>query len=130
MTPRGQNEGMRVLDDFVCEAIRGPTVSDAAEAGWSQDDVFPLIARAIEVLSGPNSDYADHDAIVRALLDSPDARPLIESAVTAEHSPQWVAHNMVAWFSQRISVRQSPWAKRFERQKINGKWAYRVAKAS
>lgn len=41
------------------------------------------------------------------------------------HTAEWIAHNMVAWFSQRISVGESDWKERFDRIKIDGKWAYR-----
>ncbi len=100
------------------------------DTGWSHDDVFPAVARAIEALNSQQFAYADHDAIVAHLLNDSEVRSYIDaarSADEADRSPEWIAHNMVAWFSQRITVGDSPWASRFERQKINGKWAYRVA---
>ncbi len=42
-----------------------------------------------------------------------------------DRTADWIAHNMVAWFSQRITVGESDWAARFDREKRNGKWAYR-----
>lgn len=99
-------------------------------SGWSHNDVFPAVARAIEAINAQQFTYAEHDAIVAHLLNDSEARTYIDAARSAERidrSSEWIAHNMVAWFSQRITVGDSPWAARFERQKINGKWAYRVA---
>ena len=100
------------------------------ESGWSHDDVFPAVAQAIETLSAQQPGYAEHDAIVAQLLADPEAKSYIDaarSADAADRSPEWIAHNMVAWFSQRITMGDSAWATRFDRQKLNGKWAYRVA---
>jgi hypothetical protein len=102
----------------------------ATESTWSHDDVFPNVARAIETLSTQHAGYAEHDAIVAQLLTDPEAMARIEVARESDligHPPEWIAHNMVAWFSQRITVGDSDWADRFDRQKINGKWAYRVS---
>ena len=100
------------------------------ESSWSHDDVFPAIARAIESLSAQQRGFARHDDIVARLLSDPEAVACIDSARTADaagHSREWTAHNMVAWFSQRITVGESDWTSRFDRQKIDGKWSYRVA---
>jgi hypothetical protein len=62
-----------------------------------------------------------------------EAAPIIEQARTQAkepHSDEWLAHNMVAWFSQRITVGDSGWKDRFERAKIDGKWAYRPKPAA
>ena len=40
-------------------------------------------------------------------------------------SREQVASNMVAWFSQRITVGQSKWSDHFERKRIEGSWSYR-----
>jgi hypothetical protein len=32
---------------------------------------------------------------------------------------------MVSWFSQRITVGESEWARAFERTRIDGLWAYK-----
>jgi hypothetical protein len=100
------------------------------EASWSHDDVFPLIARAIETLSAQRPGYASHDAIVSQLLSDPQALSCIDAARTGEAADRtrgWLAHNMVAWFSQRVTIGVSPCAAHFDRRKLQGKWAYRVA---
>src|SRR5690606_19304003 len=40
------------------------------------------------------------------------------------------ASNMVAWFSQQISVGRSNWADFFERERVAGAWAYRPVAAA
>jgi hypothetical protein len=39
-----------------------------------------------------------------------------------KQSLEWLAGNMVSWFSQRITVGESDWARAFERTKIDGLW--------
>jgi len=98
------------------------------EAKWSHDDVFPIIARAIDELYGGHQSFVEHDAIVDFLLNDSAAQNHIDAALAraeTERSREWVAHNMVAWFSQRITVGESDWAPRFQRQQIRGKWAYK-----
>src|SRR5262245_3761493 len=99
------------------------------EPSWSQDDVFPAVARAIESLNAQHPGYARHDEIVASLLADQEAVAHIEAGrdEDAGQTREWIAHNIVAWFSQKITVGNSDWASRFERQKIDGKWAYRVA---
>jgi hypothetical protein len=95
---------------------------------WEQADIFPAIARIITDTSQAHCDFVTHDAIVAALLTDSEAAPIIANARDQSpepHTSDWIAHNMVAWFSQRITVRESDFAQQFERKKINGKWAYR-----
>lgn len=96
-------------------------------SAWKQTDVFPIIAAKIERLSASRPGFVPHDAIVEAVLADPEAAAIVETAHHAEpeRSPEWLAHNMVAWFSQRISMGESEWADRFDREFIDGKWAYR-----
>jgi hypothetical protein len=98
------------------------------EAQWSHDDLFPIIARAIDDLHARSRRFVEHDAITAFLLEDSEASNHIaaaQEAGEAERSRDWVAHHMVAWFGQRITVGESEWSSRFERQKINGKWAYK-----
>jgi hypothetical protein len=98
------------------------------EAQWSHDDLFPIIAQAIDDLYAQSRRLVGHDAIAAFLLKDSEASNHIAAACEAsetERSRDWVAHNMVAWFGQRITVGESKWSNRFERQKINGKWAYK-----
>jgi hypothetical protein len=61
-------------------------------------------------------------------LQDSEARAIIEAAQQQQDEKQsleWWAQNMVAWFSQRITVGQSKWQRTFERAKINNQWAYK-----
>ena len=100
---------------------------------WEQVDIFPAIARIITALFQSSGDFVTHDAIVAELLTVSEAAPIIANARDQSpepHTSDWIAHNMVAWFSQRITVGESDWEQEFEREKINGKWAYRPSTSS
>ena len=99
--------------------------------GFAQKDVFPIIAAAIERLSNSSQGFVTHADLVYALLDDDELRPLLDQL--AERDPQcktmfWWASTMVAWFSQAITVGRSEWEFRFERKRIEGCGAYRVAR--
>jgi hypothetical protein len=100
---------------------------------WKQADVFPIIARIIERA------YADHHRFVTAheiaagLLQDSEGRRLVEAALEQQEDKQsleWLAGNMVAWFSQRITVGESDWKRAFERTKVDGLWAYKPTSAA
>jgi hypothetical protein len=96
--------------------------------GFTQSDIFPIIAKIIEHLFEKSRQYVTHGAIVNALLKHPEAEPILSSC-PKEKSTEWWASNMVAWFSQAITVGLSDWNNRFERKKIDGKWAYKAIDA-
>jgi hypothetical protein len=98
------------------------------ESSWKQADVFPIIARVIE------QGYREHHRFVTAreiaarLLQDTEGRNLVQTAKEQQEQKQaleWLASNMVSWFSQRITVGGSDWARVFERTKIDGLWAYK-----
>ena len=96
---------------------------------WEQSEIFPLIAEIITGGCTKEKLYTTHRKIVAALLCHPVARLIIDDARDRQgemRSREWVAHNMVSWFSQRITVRQSIWEKKFERTRIDGRWAYKA----
>jgi hypothetical protein len=95
---------------------------------WKQADVFPIIAQIIRDLHARNSGYVRHDEITAGLLADPAAAGIITDAYQQndeKRSLEWLAHNMVAWFSQRITSGHSDWDDAFDRQEIDGKWAYK-----
>jgi len=97
-------------------------------ASWEHADIFPVVARVIGERFASTADFVNHDVITGALLADAEGAGLVAAARAQLEEPQseeWIAHNMVAWFSQRITVGESDWADQFERMKINGKWAYR-----
>lgn len=90
-------------------------------------DIFPIIAAIIESQFARVNNYVVHDAIVNELLKHPEAEPFLASCPKDEsRTSTWWAHNMVAWFSKVFTEGRSDWNDRFERLKIDGKWAYRV----
>jgi hypothetical protein len=95
---------------------------------WKQDEVFPIIARIIEQQFQQHQRYITSHEIAAQLVQDDAAKSLVQHAQSQARknlSPEQIAHNMVAWFSQRITVGNSPWAARFERMKIDGRWAYK-----
>jgi hypothetical protein len=97
-------------------------------SSWEHADVFPVIARIIEDRYTSKRDFVTHDEITASLVSDVEAASSIAQAMhdrDGGHTPDGVAGNMVAWFSQRITVGQSDWEHRFDRIKIDDKWAYK-----
>ncbi|MEX2172219.1 MAG: hypothetical protein WD851_23060 [Pirellulales bacterium] len=98
------------------------------EPTWKHADVFPVIARIIEEAHRQNHDYISAQEIAENLLRDSEGQRLVDAAHTEQEekqSLQWLASNMVSWFSQRITIGESEWTSAFERIKRNGVWAYR-----
>ena len=96
---------------------------------FSQSDTSPIIARIIMAAPLDESGFVSHDVIVASLLDDPAARTIIAAATVASRlkgGERGVASNMVAWFSQQITVGRSPWRDVFYRKKTRGSYAYRA----
>ncbi|MFO7906457.1 MAG: hypothetical protein ACQESR_31170 [Planctomycetota bacterium] len=95
---------------------------------WKQADVFPIIAQLIRDIHSKEKGFVTHDQIATALLADPAAARIIEQAQEEsdqEKTIEWFTRNMVAWFSERITVGQSDWDHAFDRTKLDGKWAYK-----
>lgn len=99
---------------------------------FNQGEVFPLIARLIVKAYGRDQRFIDHREIVALLVSDADGKSIVDRAVAESSLPdaQTVASNMVAWFSQRITVDSSPWKSFFERQRQRDGWAYRPVTAT
>ena len=100
----------------------------AMEPYWKQADVFPVIARVIEAAHREHERFISAQEIATRLLQDPEGRNIVEAAREQQQEQQsleWLASNMVSWFSQRITVGESDWARAFERTKIDGLWAYK-----
>lgn len=98
------------------------------EPSWKQADVFPIIARIIEQAYRELQGFINAQVIATRLLQDPEGRNLVEAAREQQQEQQsleWLASNMVSWFSQRITIGESDWARAFERTKIDGLWAYK-----
>ena len=93
------------------------------EPTFSHAEVFPLIARLIVRAPADNTGFVDHDAIVADVGGaSIVARASANSSLPDDRS---VASNMVAWFSQLITIGRSQWAEFFDRERRAGAWSYR-----
>ena len=91
-------------------------------------DVFPVIARTIEGAFGESQGFITAQEIAARLLQDAETRKLVEAARDQQEEKQsleWLASNMVSWFSQRITVGESEWTRAFERTRIDGHWAYK-----
>jgi hypothetical protein len=98
------------------------------EPSWKQADVFPIIARMIGQAFGEHPRFITAQEIAVRLLQDPEGRNLVEAARESQQEQQsleWLASNMVSWFSQRITVGESDWVRQFDRTKIDGLWAYK-----
>lgn len=99
------------------------------EPSWKQADVFPVIARVIEQAYREHQRFITAQEIAARLLHDTEGQNLVEAAREQQQDKQsleWLASNMVSWFSQRITVGESDWARAFERTKIDGLWAYKL----
>ena len=94
----------------------GPHIRRGGSATGRIVDIAPTLLAALG-LKVPS------DMEGSVLTDLFDRMPTVEYELP--QTAEWTAHNMVAWFSQRITVGESDWADQFERQKTDGKWAYR-----
>ena len=95
---------------------------------WKHEEVFPIIAHIIEQQFQQHQRFITSHEIAAQLVQDEAAKLLIQRAQSQQRknsSPEQLARNMVAWFSQRITVGNSPWASRFERTKIDDRWAYK-----
>lgn len=95
---------------------------------WAHADVFPVIFRLIAAAFRDRPDWVRHDELARRLLLDLEGRAIVETARNSSADPQpraWYASNMVAWFSQQITVGRSDWSRTLERSRIDGAWAYR-----
>lgn len=101
-----------------------------AASCFNQRDVFPIIARIIKQIYEQRSfGFISHEEISEGLLSDDRGRHEIDLAKgrCPARSPEWLADNMVAWFSQKYTTGDSPYVRRFDREKMRGKWAYRPA---
>lgn len=94
---------------------------------WSHSEAFPIIARIIRQEYQQRRRFITSREIATQLLQDEDGQRLIEAVCHRQgnnRSTLQIAINMVAWFSQRITVGQSVWGEEFDRIKINRCWAY------
>ena len=87
--------------------------------GFALNEVFPIIARLIKQINEATKKYAGHSQIVDFLLKDNEAIALLETAqmLTRFTEIREIASNMVAWWSQQITVGFNPFKDDFERRK-------------
>jgi hypothetical protein len=99
---------------------------------FTHSGVLPLVARLIlQAAKEHPGDWVTHKTLVDRFLSDEDGAALLARAraKSAFSDDRSAASNMVAWFSETISVGRSEWAELFERKQVDGAWAYRPAAA-
>ncbi len=97
---------------------------------FDQDDVFPVIARLIESRHAQHGGFVTSRELADALIQDEEGRRAVEEAQRRQDEAkpsEWTASNMVAWFGQRITAGESEWTEKFDREKVEGLWAYKPA---
>ena len=113
-----------LIIDFHCFILRN-TVSHrnfskaiTMGARFSHDDVFPIIAEGIDTLVQEANSFVTHESLVQYLLQHPQGSTHVDAACEAgtdQLSREWMAGNMVAWFSKRYTEESLPCAAKYER---------------
>ena len=90
-------------------------------------EVFPIIVDVVQKMPGGKDGFRSHEAIVGGLLEYPISMALIVAARASNKLPddRAIASNMLAFFSQKITMGQSPWGSYFERIKQGATYSYR-----
>jgi len=92
-------------------------------------ETFPVIASAIR--SCYHEKFVSRNEIVQGLLNDDYGRKLIKDAQrkrSRKKSLQFIAGNMVDWFSQRWTIKDQTWwwlFQHFKRQRTGGRYCYR-----
>ena len=90
-------------------------------------DTFPIIAGLIRKACRDRNAFVGHQDIVAAFLADPAGRSLAEAAAEQQgKAVEQVASNVVAWFSKRFTEGETPYQDLFERERVGGRWAYRL----
>lgn len=97
------------------------------EPSFRHDETFPIIARLIGQSRGDINGFVGHETIVNAMLSDPEGLTIVAKARdrAAWSDDRVAASNMVAWFSQQITIGNSRWGELFDREQQRGAWAYR-----
>jgi len=72
-------------------------------------------------------EFATHEEIIERLKSDRAGKAEIEAARQRcpDKTADWLAANMVAWWSQTITEGKNPWGRYFERKEIKRKYAYK-----
>lgn len=86
--------------------------------GFALNEVFPIIARLIREQNEKTKQFAKHSEIVDSMLEDAQSQTVLETAKMLTRFPEMrdIASNMVAWWSQQITVGVNPFKDEFERR--------------
>lgn len=109
-----------------------PLSASGSTPSFTHAEICPLVARLIVGAAKQSHAFVTHDVLVSMVLDDKLGAEIVARARAKSSWPddRSAASNMVAWFSQQISVGRSEWADFFVRERLDGAWAYRVAPAA
>lgn len=98
------------------------------------EEVSELIARLVPVLKGDAAGFVTHHEIVSSVLADVRGASIVTLARNTKpdawQDDRSATANMVAWFSQQVTIGVSPWAAYFDREKRGDVWAYRPKSAA
>lgn len=103
------------------------------DVSFTHSELFPLVARLIlQAAKDRPGSLVKHEELVTQILADEIGAALVANARAKSSWPddRSAASNMVAWFSQQISVGRSEWVEFFERERVAGAWAYRPVAAA
>lgn len=105
----------------------------SSETSFTHAEVFPIIARMIlQTGAQQPNEFVTHDALVSLFLEDAEGADVIRRAraISSFANDRATASNMIAWFSQQMSVGASEWSDFFHRDRVDGAWAYRPVPAA
>lgn len=113
--------------------VATPAEIHADQGTFKHAEFFPVVARLILGATRENpTAFMPHESLVDYVLADSVAEAMVRSAraKSSWSDDRTAASNMVAWFSQQITVGRSPWAQLFERERTGATWAYRPVAAA
>lgn len=98
---------------------------------FKQVDVFPAVERVVREKYREHAIFITHGELVKAVAGEPEIQAVIRRLSSSRRNlrASSIVSNIVAWFSQQITVGRSQYAPYFSRKRIGGVWAYRPVTA-
>lgn len=119
-------------EDLLSEVIKSMDPRKSGR-GFALGEIFPIIARLIPAINRESGQFASHAQIVDVLLVDDESQQILETAQMLTRFPvrRETASNMVAWWSQQITVGANSFKDDFERRKPSSYeyWAKSLGKA-
>ncbi len=104
-------------EDILSELITRVDPSKGGK-GFALNEVFPIIAKLIKEINQDTRQFAGHAQIAESLMKDSESKTVLETALllTRFSETREIASNMVAWWSQQITVGFNPFKDDFERR--------------